>query len=181
VALSKKLFVLGVFALVALALVAAAGASPTPTMPVVDTGPYLDGTDQAGFSLGPETLATTSRCRTAQAFRKYHSVAGYDYYIYWESVSWCYDPAHGVIKSAHRNRWVSCCNALWTFDGNISSNCSLEHCDNRGVGAGAADVMSQGQFHVCLGALGLNICRTKTPKIDISYFGSGYAYASTSG
>jgi hypothetical protein len=63
----------------------------------------------------------------------------------------------------------------------VATNCTYEHCNNRGVGATNAQVWTEGQFHACLGALGITYCQYKYPQITIYYNGSGVATASTSG
>jgi GNAT superfamily N-acetyltransferase len=69
---------------------------------------------------------------------------------------------------------------LWSRDGNVATNCTYEHCNNRGIGTTNAQVWTEGQFHACLGALGINYCQYKYPQITIYYNGSGGASASTS-
>jgi hypothetical protein len=137
-------------------------------------------TDDGALSLTTPSYDSGQWCRVATAYRRRTNVFGVRIYTYYERLSWCWSA--GIIRYAYRDRWGTVGSVpLWSWDGNVATNCTYEHCNNRGVGSTNAQVWTEGQFHACFGALGINYCQYKYPQITIYYNGSGVATASTSG
>jgi hypothetical protein len=137
-------------------------------------------TDDGALSLTTPAYDSGQWCRVATAYRRRRNLFGVRIYTYYERLSWCW--SGGIIRYAYRDRWGTVGSVpLWSWDGNVATNCTYEHCNNRGVGTTNAQVWTEGQFHACLGALGINYCQYKYPQITIYYNGSGVATASTSG
>jgi hypothetical protein len=145
----------------------------TPQDQGLDGSGYADGT----LSLGGAYWNGSASCRTATGYRKFTNVFGYQLYRYNESITWCW--SYGAIRSFYRDRWPSTPGTLsnWQFDGHIGSNCSLEHCNGRGVGQWSATADTRGKFHACV----VWWCSERYPYISITVYGNGNATASTSG
>jgi hypothetical protein len=75
---------------------------------------------------------------------------GYNYFRYYEQVSWCGN-GWSQLTSFWRDRWPEVNFPGWSFQGNIASNCELEHCNGRGSGAYSTDAWTMGQFALCGG------------------------------
>jgi hypothetical protein len=168
-----------------LAFTAASSASPPPPgVPqafdaITDQYGVTNAIDSGGLSLTTPSYEAGWWCRTATARRDRTNLFGINVYHYYERLYWCW--SGGVIRYAYRDRWGTTNIPLWSWDGNVATNCQLEHCNNRGVSSTNAQVWTEGQFHACLGALGINYCEYKYPQVTIYYNGSGGASASTGG
>lgn len=135
-----------------------------------------------GFTMSTPSFAGGAQgtCRSARGWRTRTNSFGTRVYTYNESVYWCWRT--GLITYSTRVRWVDMGSVpLWGFDGHVSTNCAQETCPNRGVGTSLGYDWTQGQFHACLGALGINICSYKTPQVGIHFMGNGGAYVDTNG
>jgi hypothetical protein len=69
---------------------------------------------------------------------------------------------------------------MWSFDGNIGGSCQLEHCDGA-TGTYSRNIYTQGAFHVCLGAFGINVCSYKYPRLYMTVMAGGTYYHSEYG
>jgi len=129
------------------------------------------------ITLGGAYWNGSASCRPATAFRKFVNYYGYELFRYNERVTWCWN--FGVIKSFYRERWPQSGGSLsnWQFDGNISSNCSLENCNGRGSGQFSATADTRGKFHACV----LWWCEERYPYVSLTVYANGTATQSTSG
>jgi hypothetical protein len=102
------------------------------------------------------TLASAHRhaawgCWGAWGRRNYDNWPfGYNYFRYYEQVTWCGN-GFNVLTSFWRDRWPEVNFPGWSFQGNIASNCDLEHCNGRGSGLYSTDAWTMGQFALCGG------------------------------
>jgi hypothetical protein len=174
----------------ALFVPAAARAAPGPDMPVDDQGYCYDliydcgwGAEETGivteapaaYAYSPQ--AAQGRCRTRWAARKQHNVIGGLQWSYYEQVRWCWNGS--AVTQFRRDRWVGGTGYGWSFDGHVYSNCVNETCPGM-VGGWLEYAATEGDFHVCLGIIGINFCRHKYPWITITVYGNGASTAYTS-
>ncbi len=111
--------------------------------------------DQGDLSRAPDFRSTQSvrrtrgaGCWTVWARRNFDNwLFGYNYWRYYEQVSWCGDGS--ALTSFWRDRWPDVNWIGWEFRGHIDSNCSLEHCNGRGSGTYSTYAWTQGAFAVC--------------------------------
>jgi hypothetical protein len=132
-----------------------------------DTGVYSAGWDAYGMNLGNCSV------RWVRATRR--NLAHLVVFRYNEQVRWCW--GRGVITYFWRDRWPSDTAFGWSFDGNVGSNCQLEHCNNRGYGTYSTDAWTEGSFHACV----IWYCPHKYPIVDIWVHGDGGSGASWAG
>lgn len=131
----------------------------------------------AAPNAGPRTIRKSSGggCWTRWARRNYDSIFGYNYFRYYEQISWCGNGS--VLTSFYRDRWPEVNWIAWTFQGNIGSDCSLEHCNGRGSGSYSTNAYTQGQFAVCAAWC----AEYKYPWVNISVTAAGDFDAGTGG
>jgi hypothetical protein len=157
---------------------ASAGAGPKPGSPCLDDtcSAYLDGyDDQEGYDEGLTyyDATTDTSCKAVRAARVWKSWYFWVVWKYWERVNWCY--SGGRITQLARYRWPEIDGPLWSFDGNVASNCS-EYCSEF-AGGGWAQLWTEGQFHACW----TGYCNYKTPSVTITVNGYGGWGYNTSG
>jgi len=116
-----------------------------------------------------------ANCRTRWARATRKNLARMVVYHYNEQVRWCW--SGGKITWFWRDRWASDTAFSWIFDGNVNTNCVLEHCNGRGVGTYSTNAWTQAEFHVCV----VWYCPHKYPVVDIWVHGDGGSGASWSG
>jgi hypothetical protein len=176
-------------AALALLLPRAATGQQGPEMPVDDSGscydPHYDcgwAWEETGVTTEPPSFygyspqAGQGRCRTRWAARKQHNVFGGLQWSYYEQVRWCWNGS--AVTQFRRDRWVGGTGYAWGWDGHVYSNCVAETCPGM-VGSWAEYAATQGHFHVCLGMLGISLCRHKYPWITITVYGNGASSAYT--
>lgn len=125
--------------------------------------------------------STGTSCQTRHALRRRRNLAYVVVYTYYQQVRWCWKG--GKVTYHFRDRWPGGTNLGWSFKGNVWTNCGpqdAEHCSGK-VGEASEWAATKGQFQVCLGVIGISVCRDKFPRIDIYTYGNGTSSASTSG
>ena len=142
-----------------------------------DAGSAAPGAVDAAPNAGPQAIRRSlgGGCWTRWARRNYDSIFGYNYFRYYEQISWCGNGA--VLTSFYRDRWPEVNWIAWNFQGNVSSNCSLEHCNGRGSGSYSANAFTQGQFAACAAWC----AEYKYPWVNISVTAAGDFNADTGG
>ena len=104
---------------------------------------YVPGLDVVGSALGPQRVARANwiGCRTQWARRSLGSVLGYNYWHYYQQVSWC---SNGFsIYSWSRDRWPEVNFPGWAFGGHIGSRLSGT--------SYRKEAWTQGSFYFCAG------------------------------
>jgi hypothetical protein len=173
-------------ALVALSGTIRAEAGPVPLSidPPAEPGCYDSYVDCGAGVLETDTVTESpnayeyaaGNCRTRWARATRKNLFMLVVFQYKEQVRWCW--SGNRITYFWRDRWPSNTHYGWSFDGNIGTNCSLEHCKGRGVGTYSTDAWTQGSFHACV--LG-KFCVYKYPLVDIWVHGDGGSGATESG
>jgi hypothetical protein len=109
-------------------------------------GDYESGVTTEPAAAYQSVSSVNCRTRWARATRRnlFHLVV----FRYNEQVRWCW--SGNRITYFWRDRWPSDTHYSWSFDRHVNSNCTYEHCNNRGVGTYSTDAWTQGQFHVCV-------------------------------
>jgi len=175
---------------VALAVVPVAAGGTEPNIPSDGGGCYFKDVDCGTGSGATGTLtespglygyspdAAAGRCRTRWARATRSNLLGLTVFTYNEQARWCWNGLK--VTYMHRDRWPADTHAGWAFDGNIGGNCTNEFCTGM-TGASTETVWTQGKFHVCLGALGINYCSYKYPRVSITVNANGTSSASWGG
>ena len=170
-----------VMAAITLLVPRTAGATPQPGYPAESCyDAYVDcGTGEVETGITTESWSaynySRGTCRTRWVRATRRNLAWIVVYRYNQQVRWCW--SGGVITYFWRDRWPSSTAFGWTFDGHVSTNCALEHCNGRGVGTYSTQAWTQGKFHVCV----TWYCPSKLPLVSIWVHGDGGSGASASG
>ena len=104
---------------------------------------YVPGIDSPASLLGPQAVARANwiGCRTQWARRSAGSVLGYNYWHYYQQLSWC---SNGFsIYSWSRERWPDINFPGWAFGGHIGGSLGGTHYRK--------EARTQGSFHYCAG------------------------------
>lgn len=142
---------------------------------------YDCGLDDAQLGTDKNFTSAKGTCRTVHAIRRRRNLAFQVVYTYYEQVSYCW--LFGKVTSFYRSRWTGGTSFGWSFDGHVYTSCGPqdpEHCTGK-VGEYSETAATQGHYHVCLGAIGINYCKHKYPWLSIWVHGDGGWGASTSG
>jgi hypothetical protein len=143
--------------------------------PSLETGVSSESFSAYGFD---SYDAAAGRCRTRWAKYKFVNLTHtFTLWTYYQQVRWCW--RGGIVTAFRRDRWSGGTSLGWTFDGHVYTNCGptdVEHCTGK-VGAYSENAMTEGHYHVCLGVIGINICRNKYPWLSITVHGDGGSLA----